>query len=188
MRFGRLVIAFATTVLVAVGSIGLGKLALTARRPRSSNSRYFKGIALSHALQVNFGEPVWMRVDQTAHYRADTDEGGKEFAKLIPRGGHTVNITDPETSESHIYTVTLLHQLKCLGIIRDDYAAMRPPSLMTRHCMNYLRQSILCHPNMRIEPAVNNIGSAVRGYETVCRDWTKVYEEVERLHVMAPGV
>ncbi|KAG1748966.1 uncharacterized protein EDB91DRAFT_1111695 [Suillus paluster] len=126
-----------------------------------------------------------MRVDQTAHYSVVTDEGGEEYAKLIPRGGHAVNITDPETGQSHTYTVTLFHQLKCLGIIRDNYAAARPPSMITRHCMNYLRQSILCHPNMRIEPAVNNLGSAVRGYDAVCRDWTKVYEEVDKLHAKA---
>lgn len=180
---------FALKVILAT-VVGIGLANLIARRPRLSDSSLFKGIALSHdlSLQIDFGEPVWMRIDQTAHYRADTDEGGEEFAKLVPRGGHTVPIKDEETGESRIYTVTLFHQLKCLGIIRDNYAEMRPPSSVTRHCMNYLRQSILCHPNIKIEPVVNNLGSAVRGYETVCRDWTKVYEEVDKLNGMTSDV
>lgn len=185
----RPVLSFAFKVIL-VAVVGIGLANLIARRPWLSDSRFFKGLALSHdlSLQVEFGEPVWMRVDQTAHYRADTDEGGEEFEKLIPRGGHTVHIKDAETGESHIYTVTLFHQLKCLGIIRDNYAAKRPPSLVTRHCLNYLRQSILCHPNMQIEPVINNLGTAIRGYETVCRDWTKVYEEVDKLHEMTSDV
>lgn len=183
----RLVFAFKVTLTTVVG---IGLVNLIAQWPWFSDSRSFKGVALSHdlSLQVDFGEPVWMRVDQTAHYRADTDEGGEEFAKLVPRGGHTVQIKDAETGESHLYTVTLFHQLKCLEIVRNNYAAMRSPSLLARHCMNYLRQSILCHPNMRIEPVVNNLGTAVRGYETVCRDWTEVYEEVDRLHGMTSDV
>ncbi|KAG1784955.1 uncharacterized protein HD556DRAFT_1460968 [Suillus plorans] len=86
--------------------VGIGLANLIARRPRLSDSSFFKGIALSHdlALQIDFGEPVWMRIDQTAHYRADTDEGGEEFAKLVPRGGHTVPIKDAETGESRIST------------------------------------------------------------------------------------
>ncbi|KAG2749192.1 hypothetical protein P692DRAFT_20832869 [Suillus brevipes Sb2] len=179
---------FAFKVILAT-VVGIGLANLIARRPWFSD-RSFKGVALSSdlSLQVDFGEPVWMRVDQTAHYRADTDEGGEEFEKLIPRGGHTVRINNTETGESHVYTVTLFHQLKCLGIIRDNYAAKRAPSSITRHCMNYLRQSILCQANIKIEPVVNNLGTAVRGYETVCRDWTKVYEEVDKLHGMASDV
>ncbi|KAG2154511.1 uncharacterized protein EDB93DRAFT_166394 [Suillus bovinus] len=184
MSSRRLVFAFKVILATVVG-VGLGNLII--RGPWSSDNRSFKGIALSHdlSLQIDFGDPVWMRIDQTAHYSAHTDEGGEEYAKLIPRGGHTVQIKDAETGENRVYTVTLFHQLKCLGIIRDDYAEKRPPSSIARHCMNYLRQSISCRPNIRIEPTVNNLGTAVRGYETVCRDWTKLYEEVDKLHGLA---
>ncbi|KAG2123749.1 hypothetical protein DEU56DRAFT_893483 [Suillus clintonianus] len=140
----RLVFAFTVTVIpAAVVNIGLGYI--IARRPWFSDSRPFKGVVLSRDLsfQVDFGEPVCMRIDQTAHYRADTDEGGEEFAKLILRRGHTVHITDAETGENRICTVTLFHQLKCLAIIRDDYVAMRPQSSITgslKICRRYSRK------------------------------------------------
>ncbi|KAG1858458.1 hypothetical protein DFJ58DRAFT_658712, partial [Suillus subalutaceus] len=61
-------------------------------------------------------------------------------------------------------------------------------SPITHHCMNHLRRSILYHPNMRIEPVVNKLGSAVERYETVCHDWTNVHE-VYKLHAtVASGV
>ncbi|KIJ64926.1 hypothetical protein HYDPIDRAFT_111610 [Hydnomerulius pinastri MD-312] len=133
------------------------------------------------SLSVPFGDPVALRFDKTAHYSLESDDGRAEFNALIPPGGHTVTLPDP-SGEQVTYTVTLFHQLKCLGIIRDNYEARQPPSLLTRHCMNYLRQSVMCHMNLRIEPSVKPAGNAIRGYDAVCRDWTKLYEEVDKIH------
>jgi hypothetical protein len=134
------------------------------------------------SLSVAFGDPVAIRVDKTAHYSLESDEGKAEFDALIPHGGHTVVLPDPRNGKPVTYTVTLLHQLKCLGIIRDNYSSREPPSQLTNHCMNYLRQSTLCNINTRIEHSVKPKGNAVRGYDAVCRDWTKLYDEVERIH------
>ncbi|KAI9461089.1 hypothetical protein HD554DRAFT_1525678 [Boletus coccyginus] len=141
------------------------------------------GIRLSKdlSLSVSFGDPVAIRVDKTAHYSLESDEGKAEFDALIPHGGHTVVLPDPRNGKPVTYTVTLLHQLKCLGIIRDNYNSREPPSQLTKHCMNYLRQSTLCNINTRIEHSVKPKGNAVRGYDAVCRDWTKLYDEVERI-------
>ncbi|KAH7884133.1 hypothetical protein F5I97DRAFT_1658757 [Phlebopus sp. FC_14] len=142
------------------------------------------GIRLSKdlSLSVPFGDPVAIRVDKTAHYSLETSEGKAEFDALIPRGGHTVTLPDPTTGRPVTYTVTLLHQLKCLGIIRDNYESREAPSKLTKHCMNYLRQSVLCNINTRIEHSVMARGNAVRGYDAVCRDWTRLYDEVEKIH------
>ena len=133
------------------------------------------------SLSIPFGDPVAIRVDKTAHYSLVSDEGKAEFDALIPQGGHTVILPDPRSGKPVTYTVTLLHQLKCLGIIRENYNSGEPPSQLTNHCMNYLRQSTLCNINTRIEHSVKPKGNAVRGYDTVCRDWTKLYDEVERI-------
>ncbi|KAH9929360.1 uncharacterized protein B0H18DRAFT_873804, partial [Fomitopsis serialis] len=132
-----------------------------------------------------FDDQVGMRVDYTSHYQYDTAEGAAEFAALLPHSGHLVYLDGPQASSSasvpQAYTVTLFHQLKCLDIVRAQYADPTDARLpLTNHCLNYLRQTILCHPNTRVEPAINSEGTAVRGYDTVCRDWTKVYEEAEK--------
>jgi len=132
-----------------------------------------------------FDDQVGMRVDYTSHYQYHTAEGAAEFAALLPRSGHLVYL-DPEASSSvsaipQAYTVTLLHQMKCLDVIRAQYADPTDARLpLTSHCLNYLRQTVLCRPNTRVEPAINSEGTAVRGYDAVCRDWMKVYEEAEK--------
>ncbi|KAJ7771234.1 hypothetical protein B0H14DRAFT_2539093 [Mycena olivaceomarginata] len=136
---------------------------------------------LSFAVQLN--EPVVMRITSSAHYQFDTEEGAAEYAKLLPSGGHTVHIMNERTGLMETYTVTLFHQMKCLDILRDEYlkvVAGAVPSFLTRHCMNYLRQSILCRPNLRMESVKNTVGTAIRDYEAVCLDWTKIYEEAEQ--------
>ncbi|KZT08025.1 uncharacterized protein LAESUDRAFT_724504 [Laetiporus sulphureus 93-53] len=129
-------------------------------------------------------EPIVIGMADTIRYQLDTEEGAAEFAQLLPVGGHLVYATDENdlNAPPKAYSVTLFHQLKCLDIIRRQLLDIRTTNstAMTRHCMNYLRQTILCHPNLRLESAKTNTGLASRQYDTVCRDWTALYEEVER--------
>ncbi|KAH9834559.1 uncharacterized protein C8Q71DRAFT_147194 [Rhodofomes roseus] len=133
-----------------------------------------------------FDGPVGMHIDFTTHYRFDTAEGAAEFAALLPSSGHLVYLDEPTGSPTtsagpKAYTVTLFHQMKCLDVVRAQYADPSDARLpLTNHCLNYLRQTVLCRPNIKVEPAVNSEGTAVRGYDAVCRDWTRVYEEAER--------
>jgi len=137
-------------------------------------------------------EPVALTVFNTVRYSLDTESGGEEFSQLLPTGGHVVYIADRRVGKDHddedfasgvkAYTVTLFHQLKCLDIIRQQLfndAESNRSAVMSRHCINYLRQTILCSPNLRLESATSP-GTVTETYETVCRDWTTLYEEAER--------
>ena len=128
---------------------------------------------------------MWIQ-DSSAHYQYNTTEGAEEYARLLPSGGHTIFLDHGQSgglTHSAVYTVTLFHQLKCLDIIRQQFAAITDGSpALVQHCLNYLRQIILCYPNLRLEPATNAAGNAMRGYDTVCRDWKVIYEEAERNH------
>ncbi|KAI0259601.1 hypothetical protein BC834DRAFT_800089, partial [Gloeopeniophorella convolvens] len=126
---------------------------------------------------------VVMRITESARYDVDTALGTEEFKKLIPDSGHVVHVSESPETAPLPYTVTLFHQLKCLGIIRSAYIGLgrqEVPGILARHCMNYLRQTILCHPNTRLQPVKLEKGTATRDHETVCLDWTQVYEETER--------
>lgn len=112
------------------------------------------------------------------------------------------SLREPEQVTGRPYTVTLFHQFRCLDIIREAYVSLKElkpytsntsqrsgstsgttaEAALVRHCMNYLRQTILCHPNLRLEPAHNVVGTAIRGYDSTCRDWSKVYEAVKKNH------
>ncbi|KZT21746.1 hypothetical protein NEOLEDRAFT_1138941 [Neolentinus lepideus HHB14362 ss-1] len=145
--------------------------------------------------QVRVDQLVWMRsakkmvgmrISNTVHYSLDTAEAAEEFSKLLPSGGHLIHL-DPDKAnrEPENHTVTLFHQLRCLDIIRQEYIGQEEnstPSTMTHHCMNYLRQTIMCHPNLRLESVRFPTGpksTTTQIYDAVCDDWREVYVAAE---------
>ncbi|KAJ7484285.1 hypothetical protein FB451DRAFT_1337870 [Mycena latifolia] len=132
------------------------------------------------SFSVPFGDEVALRIITAEHYGLDDDE---EWGKILPAGGHLVYTAEEGSASPKPHTVTLFHQQKCLAIIRSQYKL--PPSTpitpRIRHCMNYLRQTILCRPNLRLESVEDERGLTDRYfYDTVCRDWTTIYMEAER--------
>jgi len=130
---------------------------------------------------VELSDLVAMTISDTSRYDI-SDDGQADYAALMPKGGHNVHISREGASKPRPYTVALFHQLKCLEIYHREYLKP-PPRQVTRElqgCMNYLRQAILCHANSRLESVKNEAIQAEKRYDTVCRDWTKVYEAAER--------
>lgn len=186
-----------------------------------------------------------MHIQTSIHYALDTPLGIAEWKALIPPTGHLIHLPSPDPpASSHLYgpssakrreeaevveyeeyTPTLLHQLKCLDILRESYVlsgSMRnsspfttssylnltspshtpidwssPPSSsnspnqgderyptaysgLTRHCLSYLHQSILCSANTGLESSAADDGAPRERFEKGCRDWGVVYGEVER--------
>ncbi|KAK0499930.1 hypothetical protein EDD18DRAFT_807972 [Armillaria luteobubalina] len=131
---------------------------------------------------VEFDGPVAMRIVDSAYYDIDSEEGAQEWAQLLPAHGHTVHIAD-EDGVSRVHTVSLFHSLMCLDIIRQQFITtpvQTPPPPLIRHCLQYLRLTLLCQPHIWLEPARDLEGHAVRDYDAVCRDWTLIYDEAER--------
>ncbi|KAJ7585125.1 hypothetical protein C8J56DRAFT_862735 [Mycena floridula] len=108
------------------------------------------------------------------------DVGNDDWKHILPASGHTLQLLDQHHNRSQVFTVTLFHQLKCLEIWRSEYLGLGPPPSLVHHCMNYLRQQILCHMNLRLESAKDNLGESGRQYDTVCRDWSKIFVEADR--------
>ncbi|KAK0484868.1 hypothetical protein IW261DRAFT_864189, partial [Armillaria novae-zelandiae] len=134
------------------------------------------------SFSVEFDESVAMRIVDSAYYDIDTEEGAQEWAQLLPTHGHTVHIAD-EDDVPRVHTVSLFHSLKCLDIIRKQFITtpvQTPPPPLIRHCLQYLRLTLLCQPHLWLEPTRDLEGHAVRDYDAVCRDWTLIYDEAER--------
>jgi hypothetical protein len=93
-----------------------------------------------------------MYIHDTVRYQLETDEAASEYARLLPPGGHTV-----EDQAGRVYTVAMFHQLRCLDILRETYVSRNVTSL-TRHCLNYLRQSVLCLSDTRLESIKSSKG------------------------------
>lgn len=136
---------------------------------------------------MKFGDPVVHWVGDTVHYQLErTKESDEEWDRLLPSGGHLVHVQSDDSVSPETFTVTLFHQLKCLDVLRKEYIcrterqSCSETDALAQHCLNYLRQSILCNLDSGLESTRNVQGLVTRGYDTVCKDWTKLYDEAER--------
>jgi len=124
---------------------------------------------------------VLMTFDNPKHYKLDEEDGIAEWGALIPGNGivHLGPSKQP-------FTVAMMHQLKCLDIIRQDMVQDRTgdyagPSVLGRHCLNYMRQMVMCHGDWELESF--QFASHIKPidwhgvYE--CKDWEAVYNQVK---------
>lgn len=125
---------------------------------------------------------ILMTFDNPKHFRLDTDDGRAEWAAIAP--GNGVVHLGPHRQP---FTVSMMHQLKCLDIIREEMTKNHTegnasPSELVRHCLNYVRQMVMCHGDLELESfqyASHKDPIDWRGvYE--CKDWEAVYNEVKR--------
>jgi hypothetical protein len=124
---------------------------------------------------------VLMTFDNPKHFRLDTEDGAAEWAAIAPQNG--VMHLGPHRQP---FTVAMMHQLKCLDILRQemmrDRSEHEQPSVLARHCLNYVRQMVMCHGDLELESfqfASHKNPIDWHGvYE--CKDWEAVFNEVQR--------
>ncbi|KAI1782599.1 hypothetical protein LXA43DRAFT_1103693 [Ganoderma leucocontextum] len=81
------------------------------------------------------------------------------------------------------FMVAMFHQLRCLDVMRDQLTKPRAQrdEQPARHCMNYIRQMILCRGDTHLDPYQypSNIHPVEPHPVRRCLDWRAVYEAVE---------
>lgn len=127
-------------------------------------------------------KPVLMTFDNPKHFRLDEADGIAEWAAIAPQNG--VVHLGPHRQP---YTVAMLHQLKCFDILREEMVRDRSenyagPSALGRHCLNYIRQIVMCRGDLELESfqfASHKNPIDWHGiYE--CRNWEAIYSNVKR--------
>ncbi|KAF7436236.1 hypothetical protein PC9H_003065 [Pleurotus ostreatus] len=122
---------------------------------------------------------VSMFVENSRHYGLDSPDANTEWAALVPSEDGVIHIGPEKTP----FLPAIFHQLKCLDIIRQAYLTEGTDgnNSLPRHCLNYLRQSLLCRTDLRLEPVVDPFGPhAVQPYgRRTCQDWRVVYKAFE---------
>jgi len=76
----------------------------------------------------------------------------------------------------------MFHQMHCLQRIR--LALINGPNSHSGHCLNILRQAILCNADITLDPLIYDPEGKIEaidglGVTHVCRDWTQVYAYIE---------
>lgn len=103
-------------------------------------------------------------------------------------------IVHPTLSPNNTSGISVFHQLHCLNQLRagyyssnrtltveeDDSAHPHGPA-HTRHCFDYLRQSIMCAADSNLEPVVPELGGITGwGNTRMCRDFGQLAEWATR--------
>jgi len=142
------------------------------------SSRYsYLGSDHPRAWDIGLLPPIRMNIEPTKHYQLSGPSADAEWAALTPNNGilHLGPLRQP-------YSISLFHQLRCLDIIRRDLIESLAPedSKLSRHCINYMRQMVLCRADLAVDPVLGREPEPrVRADTNQCVDWRRVYEELE---------
>lgn len=136
------------------------------------------------SLQWDIGplDDVTMYIENTQHYALDTEEGIAQWAALVPPDGGVITI--PGLGHQP-FTISLFHQLRCLDVLRDAVVSSitnrTQASPKTVHCLNYLRQMVLCRADRYLENVRDPSAEHVVQFmgEKTCKDWAQVYAAFE---------
>ncbi|TFK47278.1 hypothetical protein OE88DRAFT_1636537 [Heliocybe sulcata] len=112
-------------------------------------------------------------MEDSVRYESEGREANALYSSMLPPGGDVVYIGPSREP----YSLALFHQLRCLDVMWQDYLALRGASNTSRDCLQYLRQTLLCHAETRLEPARSPRGPRLINfsYDYICRDWSAVY-------------
>ena len=126
-------------------------------------------------------DEVALHFEASVHYQLNSTLADAEWAALYPPNGGLVHAKTTDGKYEGVYLLSLFHQLQCLDILRQTYAARARPGGLATHCLNYIRQTILCRRDVRLEPVVDVKGlHAVQPWKSVrCKDWRQVYAAQE---------
>ncbi|KAI0043709.1 hypothetical protein FA95DRAFT_1609156 [Auriscalpium vulgare] len=128
-------------------------------------------------------DSVIMPSEETVHYEVYGSTSNAEWHSLFPDHG-TLHLGP----QRRPYSISMFHQLRCLGIYRHELVRTHSPNAtyiakgeeLTRHCLNYLRQMALCRLDTTLLPLVGHPKPHPAPDMHVCKDWEKVYAEVEK--------
>lgn len=124
-----------------------------------------------------------MAFEDSVHYGIHGSAAKAEWNSLVPGDGL---IYLGEQDSERPFMISMFHELRCLGIIRDGLLTRwkdtdnplpseETPAVI-RHCLNYLRQMITCRCDIVVESLM---GMPSTGYPDLylCKDWSAVYDE-----------
>lgn len=129
---------------------------------------------------------VALTVEESVHFSLSRDDGESIWRASTPTGGGYVHLG----AEMRLYSVAMFHQLHCIERLREALVG-EGDGHHTQHCLNYLRQFILCQPDLTLEEGnfmERNFEMEEDGHGDVrmpvgrthmCSDWSVVYDAME---------
>lgn len=122
-----------------------------------------------------------MTLQETIHLDHNDSVSSAEWDLLetIPKGYGRARLGP----EHRIFLVSMFHQLHCLRSMEGTLGRKersKDDAEHYGHCLNYLRQTLLCDANTSLEDG-DSLAATGRVHDTmVCDDWEKVYEMMDQ--------
>ncbi|KAJ7150742.1 hypothetical protein C8R46DRAFT_914623 [Mycena filopes] len=122
--------------------------------------------------------PAMMPIEESRHYSLNGPDALEDWASTSAVGYGFVRLGP----EHRAFVLAMFHETHCTHALRF-YLGDRTDKLSAhvQHCLNYLRQFILCSPNLTLEPP----DVLTRDFETdrvaathVCPNWELLYGEM----------
>ncbi|OCH85535.1 hypothetical protein OBBRIDRAFT_838895 [Obba rivulosa] len=140
---------------------------------------------LTHIPRHNEVTDSWMAERKPVLFPLNSYEVGpydlhsdNEWSLLIPGDG--IVHLGPQHQP---FMVSMLHQLRCIDVIRKQAAVTRDRRDMelSHHCINYLRQMTLCRGDMYLDAYEYTSKNEPLDKHPIrrCLDWRTVYEAIE---------
>ncbi|KAG1890029.1 hypothetical protein F4604DRAFT_1708115 [Suillus subluteus] len=135
-------------------------------------------------------EAVAMTLHESVHFALNVSDTESQLEwKSLPSWPKIIGRTHLGP-EHRVFVVVFGHQLHCLWMLQQallDYNRDQPKVTYhhTHHCLNYLRQTLMCDPAHTLEMGdflsvdyeKDRIGDTL-----VCRDWGKAHSVLEEYH------
>ncbi|KAG2038462.1 hypothetical protein BDR03DRAFT_1009911 [Suillus americanus] len=150
-------------------------------RPTSLDDRKYTYIGEDHPTELPLRlDTVALKFNNTEHYGTSDVTSWAEWKSLdhFPRGHGFVRLGP----NGRLFGVSMFHQIHCLQMIR--LALINGPNGHSGHCINILRQAILCKSDITLDPLIiTDHDGPMEGVDGVdvthfCRDWSQVYDYV----------
>ena len=127
-----------------------------------------------------------MSFENSVHFAFNTPLGREEWNASLPSGGALIHLG----THGEAFTVAMFHQIRCLAILgeilEDFYSNSDPQAKFSRprlakHCMNYLRQMVLCNADLQLESVRAAKGNELTDWQVThsCKDWSTVFRAAE---------
>ncbi|KAK2591373.1 hypothetical protein QQS21_010933 [Conoideocrella luteorostrata] len=93
------------------------------------------------------------------------------------------------------FSVAVMHQLHCIAVVKHSFMVYRRNEMGNHdvkiehidHCVEYLRQAIICHGDLTLErPETQTYPQGTTGWGNVhqCRDWDQLISVLRKLSIV----
>ncbi|OJA11477.1 hypothetical protein AZE42_09965 [Rhizopogon vesiculosus] len=163
-------------------SILLNTLTILCLQPISVDDRHYTYIGEDHPTELPLRlDTIALTFNSSEHYGTSDFHAWSEWSSLdhFPHGHGFVRLGP----NGRIFGISMFHQIHCLQMIRS--ALINGPNGHSGHCLNFLRQAILCNSDITLDPLLDDPARRSTdglGVPHSCRDWSQVYAYVVENH------